>query len=128
MALGLPLSRGPDMKQIFFLRLLLSSWPCESRLGSALLNGTGRHLLQMEWRHGRSLGSLLWKLNLQMGHVSISPKVPGCFNLSSSAGKLSASFSTIMTMSSFSTFWGPSSIFYTEPINTASRLETKATL
>lgn len=80
-----------------------SVWPCGSLLGSALLWGAGRHLLQKECRQGSSLGSLLWKLSLQIGQVSIRPMEPGCFSLSSSAGKLSASFSTIITISSLST-------------------------
>lgn len=119
-----------DRNKLFSHSLLLSTWPCESRLGSALLKGAGRHLLQKEWRHGRSLGSLLWKLNLQIGQVSISPNDPCCFSLSSSAGKLSASFSTMITMSSLSTFSAFSSIFGMpnpdQRINKALQLGTKA--
>lgn len=80
----------------------MSTWLIESCLGSAFLKGGGTHRLQKEWRHGKSLGSLLLKLNLQIGHVSISSNVLCCFVLSSSAGKLSASFSTIITKSSAS--------------------------
>lgn len=100
-----------NKKEKFSHGLLLSIWPCKSRLGSALLEGTGRHRLQKEWRHGRSLGSLLLRFNLQIGQVSISPKVPCCLDLSSSAGKLSASFSTIMTISSLPAFLAFTSIF-----------------
>lgn len=91
-----------DKKARFLHALLMSTWLIESCLGSAFLKGAGTHRLQKEWRHGKSLGSLLLKLNLQIGHVSISSNVLCCFVLSSSAGKLSASFSTIITKSSTS--------------------------
>lgn len=81
-----------DKKAQFLLSILLMEF--------AFLKDAGRHRLQKEWRHGKSLGSLLLKLSLQIGHVSISCKVLCCFVLSSSAGKLSASFSTIITISS----------------------------
>lgn len=85
-----------DKKAQFLHALPMSTLP----MVSAFLKDAGRHRLQKEWRHGKSFGSLLLKLSLQIGHVSISCKVLCCFVLSSSAGKLSASFSTIITISS----------------------------
>lgn len=74
------------------------------------LEGGGRHFLQKEWRQGRSFGSLLWKFNLQIGQQSIKLWVLCAFSLSSWTGMLSASFSTIITMSSASTFSAASSM------------------
>lgn len=88
-----------DKKVQFLHALPMSTLP----MVSAFLKDAGRHRLQKEWRQGKSFGSLLLKLSLQIGHVSISCKVLCCFVLSSSAGKLSASFSTIITISSLAT-------------------------
>lgn len=77
------------------------------------LDGGGKHFLQKEWRHGRSLGSLLWKFNLQMGQQSIKLWVLWAFSLSSWTGMLSASFSTIITISSGSNFSALSSMTVT---------------
>lgn len=74
------------------------------------LDGGGKHFLQKEWRQGSSLGSLLWKFNLQMGQQSIKLWVLWAFSLSSWTGMLSASFSTIITISSGSTFSALSSM------------------
>ena len=53
------------------LLALSACWECGS--GSVMarfLEGEGKHFLQKECRHGRSLGSRLWKLRRQTGQVS----------------------------------------------------------